>query len=451
MKELLRVLSACKTEPAEPTTLKLLSVTPGGSPDGPLACVLYSPPSVLAEDVHIVGPVSFHSVPGERIRFLLSARGIVGVPESVGEEGAELLRETARATAVNAREVGGLAGDKIRCLVSYAADQGCLAVSFVVPPNVALGTRFVADDITLRGVHVLVSDPVTITVGYCHSRIDGGAVFEAARAGDAAAIQHTLAAGGSTEEFSSARRGRTCLHAAIYGSFEDAARTLISAGATIDALDSNQQTPLHYAVDLGDARLVNFLLASGASVSAGSPYVLGSAIRKGRVDIVRALLYAGADPNHSPDEHAHLNYSCVHVAAAQGHTCTGVACLQALLEAGGRVQAFPVPQVPLCGPMFRGRAGVGETPLHCASTPEAVRVLIAAGADVNARDADDATPLHSAAALGRASVVRELLAVGADAAATNRSGRTPLELGSSYSDCAAEFRRLQAKQSCAVM
>lgn len=449
MKEL-HIISACKCEgPTEPTTLKLLSVTLGGSPDGPLACVLYAPHPIVAEDVRVVGPLSFHSVPGERVRFFLRARRVVNIPESVEEAAAaELLRETAHVIAVNVRQAGSKAGDAVRGSVSYAADQGCLAVSFAVPPNVALGTRFVADDITLRGVHVLLSDPVTITVGYSHSRIDGGAVFEAARAGDAAAVERTLAAGGSTEEFSSARRGRTCLHAAIYGSFEDAARALISAGATIDAVDSTQETPLHYAIDLGDARLVNLLLASGASVRAGSPYVLGAAIRKGRVDIVRALLYAGADPNHSPD--AHLHYSCVHLAAAQGHTA-GVACLRVLLEAGGRVQAFPAPQVPLRGPMFPGRAGVGDTPLHRASTPEAVRVLIAAGADVNARDADDATPLHSAAALGRASVVRELLAVGADAAATNRSGRTPRELGSSFPECAAEFQRLQAKQSCHVM
>ena len=42
--------------------------------------------------------------------------------------------------------------------------------------------------------------PATLRVGYNHARVPAGAVYEAARAGDASALRVALEAGGSTEE-----------------------------------------------------------------------------------------------------------------------------------------------------------------------------------------------------------------------------------------------------------
>jgi ankyrin repeat protein len=76
----------------------------------------------------------------------------------------------------------------------------------------------------------------------------------------------------------------------------------------------------------------------------------------------------------------------------------------------------------------------GFTALHYAAffgSPEAVRALIAAGADIEARStneefAPEATPLHSAVAAGRMDNSEALLEAGADANARQHGGFTPL-------------------------
>jgi uncharacterized protein len=71
----------------------------------------------------------------------------------------------------------------------------------------------------------------------------------------------------------------------------------------------------------------------------------------------------------------------------------------------------------------------GRTDLHHAAVDndfERVRVLIAAGSAVNARDRDGFTPLHFAAQEDAVAIARLLLDAGADVDAVNRHGNTPL-------------------------
>lgn len=72
----------------------------------------------------------------------------------------------------------------------------------------------------------------------------------------------------------------------------------------------------------------------------------------------------------------------------------------------------------------------GTTPLAVAAMhgqPEALKLLLEQGAEVNQPLADGNTPLHAAAFFGRADCVRLLLAHGADPFARNHDGKTPLE------------------------
>ncbi|HET6657590.1 MAG TPA: ankyrin repeat domain-containing protein [Gaiellaceae bacterium] len=76
----------------------------------------------------------------------------------------------------------------------------------------------------------------------------------------------------------------------------------------------------------------------------------------------------------------------------------------------------------------------GFTALHYAAffgSPESVRALVAAGADLEARSTNqefalEATPLHSAAAAGRMDNAEALLVAGADPNARQHGGFTPL-------------------------
>ena len=72
----------------------------------------------------------------------------------------------------------------------------------------------------------------------------------------------------------------------------------------------------------------------------------------------------------------------------------------------------------------------GGSPLHTAAVfghLEAVRALVQAGANVNARNNDGASPLLVAAFFCRTEIVQHLLAHGADKQAKDNAGKTALD------------------------
>jgi ankyrin repeat protein len=177
----------------------------------------------------------------------------------------------------------------------------------------------------------------------------------------------------------------------------------------------------------------------GYYLGAGAP--LANAAAAGRMDIVRLLLDHGADPN-LPEEQFAPKGKALYSAVYHGH----FEIAQLLLERA----AFPNPPVESSGdalwvsrqwrpdkqmeqlllsygaapmreapddPATRGRHWLGITPLHEAARKgdvKAARTLLAAGADLTARDDHlRSTPLAWAAKFGQIKMVRFLLKRGA--------------------------------------
>ena len=182
-------------------------------------------------------------------------------------------------------------------------------------------------------------------------------------------------------------------HAALSGGFADLAvlQTLEAAGAdptTIEAYDL--LSPLHLAIALPDARILEWLIADGLDVNAQT--------RAGETPLMRAAeLRTYEDEDPSAAEWA-LRDARVLIAASANLNLTDAA---------------------------------GQTALHYAceaGAAEMATLLVLAGAEVNIADANDDTPLHLAAMGGYDAIARLLLQNSADPKAVNKLGFSGLHV-----------------------
>ncbi len=192
----------------------------------------------------------------------------------------------------------------------------------------------------------------------------------------------------------------------------DALALLVEFGADIDMRDRNGDRPLDWASRYGELEVVRLLVGAGSTPDpreAGNDVnvPLAEAADGGHVDVAHFLLDAGADP----DRANRFDATALYQAAKLKDTA-----LAARLIAMGADVAFR-------------RDMTFETPLHNAaarSTPEMVRLLIEAGAPLDARDWDGETPLFQAALLGRHEIVAILVEAGAAVDIPDERGRSPL-------------------------
>ena len=116
------------------------------------------------------------------------------------------------------------------------------------------------------------------------------------------------------------------------------------------------------------------------------------AVNFGYADVLSILLEAGANPNwKEPD----TGETPLHVATFRGQREGATECVRRLLAAGADPNVHTKNRVGSA--TYDGTYVVGETPLHWAAafgSQEMIRLLIDAGADILALDADGHTPRH---------------------------------------------------------
>ncbi|KAN0138394.1 Ankyrin repeat-containing domain protein [Lactarius tabidus] len=214
---------------------------------------------------------------------------------------------------------------------------------------------------------------------------------------------------------------RDCpLAAALYGGHIWVAELLLQHGANVNFQGLNQETPLHIAVTWPinvavDA--VEFLLKHGADVDAQrkdlstplhlAPNDFARDHQRGqgrRASIVRRLLDYGADVNSQDEEGA----TPLHVALERSWNLD-VAWV--LVNHGADITVANIRK---------------QTPLHLVRDPELGRLLVERGTDLNARDENQLTPLHSASSFLVPELVQVLLVHNADVHAKDKWGQTPL-------------------------
>ena len=170
---------------------------------------------------------------------------------------------------------------------------------------------------------------------------------------------------------------------------------------------------LHTAILDGDAARVRRLLRQGADADAEQFGLRPLHIATQHPDVVLALLQAGADPNTPGDIPTRQGVDAampLHIAAEGGH----VESARLLLDAGARVDAL---------------TSTGWQPIHGAAELgrlEVVRLLLDRGAAVDAPLPNGGQPLHLAVVHGRSEVVQLLMERGADVNAADRLGSRPL-------------------------
>jgi len=216
-------------------------------------------------------------------------------------------------------------------------------------------------------------------------------------------------------------------------------RKLLDHGVDPQSKFKHRKQAMHFAAEYGITSLVALLLDRGVPVTAGDEddtTPLDFAAQEGQVEVVKVLLAHGAPVNHQD----HVGNTALHYAFRR----YGVDTASLLIEKGADVNARNLlGQTPL---LLAARLKKPEGEYHpdklerdrderfARANAEAVRLLLAHGADVKACDVDHRTPLHMAVTCGAVEIAQLLIEHGADVNARAADGVTPLHIAAARGD-----------------
>ena len=195
--------------------------------------------------------------------------------------------------------------------------------------------------------------------------------------------------------------GWTPLRWAASEGHADAARLLVDAGADVNAKDNNGWTPLRWAASEGHADVARLLVDAGADVNARG--LLDWAASHNRAEMARLLIDLGADVNARTSSWRPLHFAAFGNSAKVARLLIDEGADVNAKDSGGRTPLHRVSNAEVARLLIDEGVGVnakddgGRTPLHSASNAEVARLLIDEGADVNAKDDQGQTPLHAIA------------------------------------------------------
>jgi ankyrin repeat protein len=234
--------------------------------------------------------------------------------------------------------------------------------------------------------------------------------------------------------------GTTALHWAVRGDDLEMADLLIGAGAKVSVANREGAMPLLLAAINGNPAMIEKLIKAGADPNAAltkdGDTALMMAARTGKTDAIKVLLDGGAKVNA---KETWGDTTALMWAVSQRHP----AAVKLLVERGADVNAHSkfvpsttgrgfegtTPVAPKSGQSIQEHAGGLLTPLMFAAREadlESARILIGAGADVNAVDGDGKDALGLALFNGSYDVASLLIDSHADVNHADAQGFTPL-------------------------
>lgn len=248
------------------------------------------------------------------------------------------------------------------------------------------------------------------------------ALMTAARTGNVDVVRLLLARGADANA-KEGSQGQTALMWAVAQGHSDVVKTLIESGADVHALTDTRHrrvntesggfgrelldevdlggfTPLLFAARTGDLDTARFLLDAGARANESAPEgstVLMVAAHSGHGAVAALLLERGADPNVTG-----AGYTALHAAVMRGN----LELVRAILSSGANPNARVTKGTPVRrASVDYGISGyfIGATPLWLAARhaePEIMRLIASSGADAPT-ESEDGTTLLQAALQGR--------------------------------------------------